>query len=180
MARRGLAQSEEPNGRNPEPSLVKMKKKIEDAPSEAGSPTSLELRRGKTENREIRRRRATMRPSAKAEVNRRKFAAAKSKVRQAHVSLLGDGGVRKWSLPIITGAPATGAPLQKRLALPQGELAQIWDGHSGVRYLAVMELRTGALRGNHYHLRKHEWVYLISGELTLTEMRYTHSCLRKW
>jgi mannose-6-phosphate isomerase-like protein (cupin superfamily) len=78
------------------------------------------------------------------------------------------GRVRKLSLPRLeTPAPAYGPPL-KRLALPQGELAQIHDSDQGMRYLAVIEFRPGGVRGNHYHKHKEEWVYLIEGEVGLT------------
>jgi hypothetical protein len=78
-----------------------------------------------------------------------------------------DGRVRKLSLPVIEGRPGPDAPLLKRLALPQGELAQFWDGQQGIHYLAMMELKAGVVRGNHYHRRKREWVYVICGEVDL-------------
>src|SRR5207244_1538986 len=53
------------------------------------------------------------------------------------------------------------------LLLPQGELAQFYDAEQGVRYLAFIELRSGSVRGNHYHRVKEEWVYIIAGELAL-------------
>ena len=81
-------------------------------------------------------------------------------------SILG-GKVLKRSLPVITPPPGAGTPVCKRLLLPQGELAQFHDSEEGFRYAAVIELRPGTLRGNHYHERKQETVYLISGEMTL-------------
>lgn len=81
-------------------------------------------------------------------------------------SLLG-GKVTKLTLPVITPPPGAGTPVCKRLVLPQGELAQFYDGEEGFRYAAVIELRPGTLRGNHYHERKQETVYLISGEMNL-------------
>jgi mannose-6-phosphate isomerase-like protein (cupin superfamily) len=51
--------------------------------------------------------------------------------------------------------------------LPQGELAQFHDGEEGMRYIASVELKPGTVRGNHYHEKKREWFYLISGELLL-------------
>jgi mannose-6-phosphate isomerase-like protein (cupin superfamily) len=78
------------------------------------------------------------------------------------------GRVRKRSLPIIQGRPGADAPLLKRLLLDQGELAQFWDGEEPIHYLAFIELRAGAVRGNHYHNRKRELVYVISGEVLLT------------
>jgi mannose-6-phosphate isomerase-like protein (cupin superfamily) len=77
------------------------------------------------------------------------------------------GRVRKLSLPRLeTPAPASG-PILKRLALPQGELAQIHDSDQGMRYLAVIEFKPGRVRGNHYHKRKEESVYIIDGEVRL-------------
>ena len=55
----------------------------------------------------------------------------------------------------------------KRLLLPQGELAQFYDGEEPIRYLAYIELRPGAVRGNHYHKVKEEWIYLVRGEAVL-------------
>lgn len=81
-------------------------------------------------------------------------------------SLLGDR-VRKWSLPVFQGPPGPGIAGVKRLFLKQGELAQFYDGEEGIRYLAFVALKPQSLRGNHYHERKREWLYLISGELSL-------------
>src|SRR5579864_3907910 len=77
------------------------------------------------------------------------------------------GKVRKLTLPVIEGRPAGTAPPLKRLLLDQGELAQFYTGEEGMRYLAFVELRAGAVRGNHYHKIKKEWIYVISGELSL-------------
>lgn len=76
------------------------------------------------------------------------------------------GKVRKISLPVVHGKPEPKAPYLKRLLLPQGELAQFHDGEA-MRYMAFVELRAGAVRGNHYHKRKEEWIYVISGKLLL-------------
>ena len=75
------------------------------------------------------------------------------------------GQVRKWSLPIVEGGSGPFEP--KRLMLPQGELAWLYNADDGIRYIACLELRAGTVRGNHYHLRKEEWVYVIQGELEL-------------
>lgn len=77
------------------------------------------------------------------------------------------GKVIKQSLTVIHGRPASDAPALKRLFLPQGELAQIYDGEEGIRYLACMELRPGFVRGNHYHEVKAEVIYIIRGEILL-------------
>jgi mannose-6-phosphate isomerase-like protein (cupin superfamily) len=77
------------------------------------------------------------------------------------------GKVQKWSLPAIQGSPPAAAPGLKRLLLPQGELAQFYDGEQGIRYIAFAELRRDCVRGNHYHNVKEEFVYIISGETLL-------------
>src|SRR5260370_20371218 len=51
--------------------------------------------------------------------------------------------------------------------LPQGELAQFYDGDQGIRYIAQIELEAGRVRGNHYQKVKQEWVYMMGGEVTL-------------
>jgi oxalate decarboxylase/phosphoglucose isomerase-like protein (cupin superfamily) len=77
---------------------------------------------------------------------------------------LGGRVIRK-TLPVLS--PQPGAPPLKRLMLPQGELAQFHDGIEPIRYLAYIELRPGALRGNHYHKVKREYVYVIGGKTEL-------------
>ena len=75
------------------------------------------------------------------------------------------GKVCKWSLPVIEHPP--GPYRLKRLLLPQGELANIYDADEGIRFIAFIELRVGTVRGNHYHKVKEEFVYVIQGELAL-------------
>jgi mannose-6-phosphate isomerase-like protein (cupin superfamily) len=77
------------------------------------------------------------------------------------------GKVQKWSLPVIHGAPSVDSPTLKRLVLPQGELAQFYDGEQGIRYIAFAELKPESVRGNHYHNVKEEFVYVVSGETLL-------------
>ena len=77
------------------------------------------------------------------------------------------GKVARWSLPVIQSPSGEGLPLLKRLLLAQGELAQFYDADEGIRYIAAIELRDGAVRGNHYHDRKEEWLYVIIGEVSL-------------
>ena len=77
------------------------------------------------------------------------------------------GKVRRISLAVIQGKPEGEAPPVKRLLLPQGELAQFHSSSEGMRYVAYAELRAGAVRGNHYHKFKQEWIYIISGRLSL-------------
>src|SRR5215813_7263500 len=75
--------------------------------------------------------------------------------------------VIKRTLAVINGRPAADAPRLKRLLLAQGELAQVYDDGEGIRYLAFVELRKGAVRGNHYHQVKDEVIYVIQGEIFL-------------
>ncbi len=77
------------------------------------------------------------------------------------------GKVLRWSLPSLSAPPKAGAPLLKRLCLPQGELAQFYDGDEPIRYMAFLELRPGCPRGNHYHKLKEERLYVIQGEISL-------------
>src|SRR5438445_5871381 len=78
-----------------------------------------------------------------------------------------NGRVVKRTLRTLTPPTAPGAPVLKRLLLPQGELAQFWDGEQPISYIAYIELRAGTVRGNHYHKDKEEHVYVVTGELTL-------------
>ena len=78
-----------------------------------------------------------------------------------------NGKVIKRSLAAFHGRPPGDAPSLKRLFLPQGELAQVYDDSEGIRYLACIELCKGAVRGNHYHEHKQESIYVIAGEILL-------------
>jgi len=77
------------------------------------------------------------------------------------------GRVRKWSLPVVRLGPEADQFLLKRLLLPQGELAQVYDDPEGIRYIACIELIAGSVRGNHFHKVKAEWVYVLSGHADL-------------
>jgi len=77
------------------------------------------------------------------------------------------GKVVKISLAVVQPPSGPETPVLKRLALPQGELAQFYDGADGIRYIAFIELLAGNSRGNHYHKHKEEWIYLVRGELSL-------------
>jgi len=81
-------------------------------------------------------------------------------------SVLGGRVVRR-RLPVIVGRPGPDAPAVKRLRLPQGELAQIWNGEEPIHYLAWIELGLGGIRGNHVHRRKRERIYLVAGKVRL-------------
>src|SRR5215470_18192593 len=82
------------------------------------------------------------------------------------IRLLG-GKVTKRTLPVVQPSSTPDSRTLKRLMLPQGELAQFYDGDHGIRYIAQIELQAGSVRGNHYHKIKEEWVYIMSGELNL-------------
>jgi oxalate decarboxylase/phosphoglucose isomerase-like protein (cupin superfamily) len=77
------------------------------------------------------------------------------------------GKVRKWTLPRVSPGPQADGVSLKRLVLMQGELAQIYDAEEGIRYIACIELAPGAVRGNHFHKFKSEWVYVLSGSTDL-------------
>ena len=82
------------------------------------------------------------------------------------ITLLG-GKVKKQAVPIVQPSSIPDSLTLKRLMLPQGELTQFYDGDEGIRYIAQIELQAGSIRGNHYHKIKKEWVYMMSGEVTL-------------
>jgi Uncharacterized conserved protein, contains double-stranded beta-helix domain len=84
----------------------------------------------------------------------------------AEISILA-GKVTKRTLPLVEPSSTPDSRTLKRLMLPQGELAQFYDGDQGIRYIAQIELQAGSVRGNHYHKVKQEWVYMMSGEVTL-------------
>ena len=77
------------------------------------------------------------------------------------------GKVTKRTLPLVQPSSTPDSRTLKRLLLPQGELAQFYDGDEGIRYIAQIELQAGSIRGNHFHKLKQEWVYMMSGEVTL-------------
>jgi mannose-6-phosphate isomerase-like protein (cupin superfamily) len=84
----------------------------------------------------------------------------------AEISILA-GRVTKRTLPLVQPSSTPDSRSLKRLMLPQGELAQFYDGDDGIRYIAQIELQAGSVRGNHFHKVKQEWVYMMSGEVTL-------------
>jgi len=77
------------------------------------------------------------------------------------------GKVVKWSLPALEPPFDPEGPILKRLLLPQGELAQVYDAEEPVRYIACLDLLAGTVRGNHYHKIKRELVYLMRGEVSV-------------
>ncbi len=78
-----------------------------------------------------------------------------------------DGRVLKRSLPVFAPPLPPSSPVLKRLKLSQGELDHFWNGEEPIRYIASLELRAGTARGNHYHLHKREWIYVIKGQITV-------------
>lgn len=77
------------------------------------------------------------------------------------------GRLVKRSLPCLTPGLGGELPPLKRLALAQGELAQFHDADPGIHYIAALELVEASVRGNHYHTRKEEHVYLMRGSMEL-------------
>lgn len=69
----------------------------------------------------------------------------------------------------IEDLPVSGEFLrQRRIIEPRGELALIEDGLT-FRHLGYFSLRRGEglFRGGHYHLRKEEHFYVVSGKIRL-------------
>lgn len=65
------------------------------------------------------------------------------------------------SLPIVTPPIPDGGG---RIITTSGELTQIINGVS-IKFVAYVEFKPGKTRGNHFHRRKTEILYVISGEL---------------
>lgn len=78
-----------------------------------------------------------------------------------------NGALTVQQLPVYHGSPNGPAPVTKRLLLPQGELAQFWDSDLGLHYLAAIEIAPGQVRGSHYHRKKEEFLYILSGRVLL-------------
>ena len=68
---------------------------------------------------------------------------------------------------LVTDQPANRAEVCARLLSPRGELAVLTDGSIPIRHLSYVELRPEMVRGNHYHKLRHEYFYVIDGDLTL-------------
>jgi len=77
------------------------------------------------------------------------------------------GKVWKQTLPVFNGPTGAEAPALKRLLLPQGELTSFHNADEAIHYIAFIELRDGAARGNHFHKLKKEMVYVVQGEVVL-------------
>ena len=68
---------------------------------------------------------------------------------------------------LVTDQPARRPEVCARIRSPRGELAVLTDGATPIRHLSYVELCPAMLRGNHYHKLRHEYFYVIAGELTL-------------
>ena len=68
---------------------------------------------------------------------------------------------------LVTDTPANRAEVLARIQSPRGEMAVLTDGTQPLRHLSYLEFRPAMLRGNHFHKLRHEFFYLIQGELTL-------------
>jgi mannose-6-phosphate isomerase-like protein (cupin superfamily) len=70
------------------------------------------------------------------------------------------------ALPIIEGPPPTPVTTGGRIRLPAGEFVQVLNGEVA-RFVALLEFKVGdgLTRGNHFHERKSEALYVVSGRL---------------
>lgn len=69
-------------------------------------------------------------------------------------------------LPVLDRPPAEPIMDGVRIRMPAGEAVPVWNGGPW-RFIAYLELLPGAStwRGNHWHERKTEYFYVISGRL---------------
>jgi mannose-6-phosphate isomerase-like protein (cupin superfamily) len=67
-------------------------------------------------------------------------------------------------LPLLEAPPASPILDGVRIRMPAGEAAPVYNGGPW-RFISYLEFLagTGLWRGNHYHERKREYVYVISG-----------------
>jgi hypothetical protein len=82
-----------------------------------------------------------------------------------HCTIRLNGKVKVWTLPEVR--PPADPSLLKRVLLPQGTLSQFHNGSPAIHYIAAFDLVLGGVRGNHYHKRKQEYVYLLHGSISL-------------
>lgn len=75
-------------------------------------------------------------------------------------------GVTIRRLPVLEKPPARPILDGVRIVMPAGEAAPVWNGGPW-RFIAYLELLPGPglWRGNHWHERKTEYFYVISGRL---------------
>ncbi len=76
------------------------------------------------------------------------------------------GRVTVRRLPVVDGAPKTPITTGGRIRMPAGEFAQVSNGED-VRFVAYLEFRhePGLSRGNHFHAKKSEALYVVTGRL---------------
>lgn len=69
-------------------------------------------------------------------------------------------------LPVLDGPPAKPILDGVRIRMPAGEAVPVWNGGPW-RFIAYLELLPGpdTWRGNHWHEKKTEYFYVISGRL---------------
>jgi mannose-6-phosphate isomerase-like protein (cupin superfamily) len=69
-------------------------------------------------------------------------------------------------LPVYPRPPESPVTTGGRIFTPGGELTQILNGID-VRFVAYVEFagNLGSPRGNHYHRRRREWLYIVRGRL---------------
>lgn len=75
--------------------------------------------------------------------------------------------IKVYTLPIITDVQKGPVLEARRLVFPSGEMAQIVNGES-MPYIAYVEFphsNQPQPRGNHYHIKKHEYLYIAQGRL---------------
>lgn len=75
-------------------------------------------------------------------------------------------GVTIRRLPVLDGPPARPILDGVRIRMSAGEAAPVWNGGPW-RFIAYLELLPGPgrWRGNHWHEKKTEYFYVISGRL---------------
>ncbi len=74
--------------------------------------------------------------------------------------------VQVHSLPCFTGSDFSPGP--KRLMLPQGEMSLLHPACPEIRTLCHLVFQKNTKRGGHYHREKTEYLYLITGEVSLS------------
>lgn len=52
----------------------------------------------------------------------------------------------------------------------RGTIADILS-HEPIEHVAIITTRSGAIRGNHYHSKTVQWIYMIHGRMRLTSQR---------
>jgi quercetin dioxygenase-like cupin family protein len=78
-----------------------------------------------------------------------------------------DGRVTVTTLKRFDAVPSTGIGPLGRIVSMDGEMAVLCNGPE-LHYVATAEFLPGTTRGNHLHLIKDQWLYVINGELDVT------------